>query len=151
MSTADDSAGSGARARKARRLNFETIWLPARPDARAPDGTDVRVLLRLDGGSVAHFELGPGLVSRAVTHRTVEEIWYVLGGRGEMWRRQGAREEIFSLEPGLCLTIPLGTDFQLRSLGPGSLAAVAVTMPPWCGPDEAAPVTGPWTPSEPAG
>jgi mannose-6-phosphate isomerase-like protein (cupin superfamily) len=131
--------------------DFETQKLPAAPDARAPDGADVRVLPRLAGGSMAHFALGPGRVSRAVTHRTVEEIWYVLGGRGEMWRRQGDRESVVALEAGVSLTIPLGTHFQLRSLGPGPLAAVAITMPPWPGADEAAPVAGPWTPTEPAG
>jgi mannose-6-phosphate isomerase-like protein (cupin superfamily) len=128
---------------------FETRRLPARPDARAPDGSDVRVLLRLAGGSVAHFELGPGRASRPVTHRTVEEIWYVLGGRGEMWRRQGDREEVVPLEPGVCLTIPLGTDFQFRAAGPDALTAVAVTMPPWPGPDEAVLVPGAWPSTEP--
>jgi len=128
--------------------DFETRALPAEPDARAPDGADVRILPRLAGGSMAHFALGPGRVSRAVTHRTVEEIWYVLGGRGEMWRRQGDREQIVPLEPGVCLTIPLGTHFQFRSLGPGPLAAVAVTMPPWPGPDEAVLVPGPWPSTE---
>jgi mannose-6-phosphate isomerase-like protein (cupin superfamily) len=97
---------------------------------------------------MAHFELGAGRVSRAVTHRTVEEIWYVLGGRGEMWRRQGERAEVVPLEAGVCLTIPLGTDIQFRSLGPGPLAAVAVTMPPWPGPDEAVPVPGWWPATE---
>jgi mannose-6-phosphate isomerase-like protein (cupin superfamily) len=128
--------------------SFETLRLPVRPDARAPDGADVRVLLRLAGGSVAHFALGPGRVSRAVTHRTVEEIWYVLAGRGEMWRRQGDRESVVPLEPGTCLTIPLGTHFQFRTLGPEDLAAVAVTMPPWPGPDEAVPVPGAWPSTE---
>ena len=56
----------------------------------APDGSDVRVLLSLGGGSMAHFELAPGRVSAAVVHRTVEEIWYVLAGRGEMWRRKAS-------------------------------------------------------------
>jgi mannose-6-phosphate isomerase-like protein (cupin superfamily) len=130
---------------------FQTLGLPAEPDARAPDGADVRVLLRLAGGSFAHFELGPGRVSRAVAHRTVEEIWYVLGGRGEMWRRQGDQESVVALEAGVCLTIPLGTSFQFRSLGPGPLAAVAVTMPPWPGPDEAISVPGAWPPTEPPG
>lgn len=37
-----------------------------------PDGSDVRPLLRLKGGSFAHFELGPGRTSKAVTHRSVE-------------------------------------------------------------------------------
>jgi mannose-6-phosphate isomerase-like protein (cupin superfamily) len=131
--------------------DFETLALPSRPDARAPDGADVRVLLRLAGGSLAHFELGAGRVSRAVTHRTVEEIWYVLAGRGEMWRRQDGRAEIVALEAGVCLTIPVGTHFQFRSLGPGPLAVVGVTMPPWPGPDEAVPVTGTWPSTETAG
>ncbi|HEY2051743.1 MAG TPA: hypothetical protein VGH03_20565, partial [Caulobacteraceae bacterium] len=65
---------------------FATARLPASPSAIAPDGADVRVLLGLAGGSFAHFELAPGKVSNAVTHRTVEEIWYFLAGRGEMWR-----------------------------------------------------------------
>jgi mannose-6-phosphate isomerase-like protein (cupin superfamily) len=124
--------------------DFETLRFSARPDARAPDGADVRVLLRLAGGSVAHFTLGPGRVSHAVTHRTVEEIWYVLGGRGEMWRRQDGRESVVPLERGTCLTIPLGTAFQFRALGPEELTAVAVTMPPWPGPDEAVRVPGTW-------
>ena len=77
--------------------DFETTRLPATPDAPAPDGADVRVHPRLAGGSMAHIALGSGRVSRAVTHRTVEEIWYVVCGRGEMWRRQGDREEIVPL------------------------------------------------------
>ena len=130
--------------------DFETARLGSQPDARAPDGSDVRILLQLAGGGTAHFELGPGKVSRAVTHRTVEEIWYVLGGRGEMWRRQGERESVVALEAGVCLTIPLGTHFQFRSLGPGPLAAVAVTMPPWPGPDEAVPARPPRLTRSPA-
>jgi mannose-6-phosphate isomerase-like protein (cupin superfamily) len=127
---------------------FETRRLPARPDARAPDGAEVRVLPRLAGGSLAHFELGPGRVSRAVTHRSVEEIWYVLGGRGEMWRRQGDRASVVALEPGVSVTIPLGTHFQFRAIGPGPLAAVAITMPPWPGAEEAVEVPGAWPPTE---
>jgi len=29
---------------------------------------------------MAHFKLGPGRVSRAVAHHSVEEIWYILRG-----------------------------------------------------------------------
>lgn len=124
--------------------DFDSKKLPARPDVSAPDGSDVRILLALEGGSMAHFELPPGQTTLAVTHRTVEEIWYILGGQGEMWRRQGGREETVALEPGLCLTIPLDTDFQFRTLGDEALHAVAVTMPPWPGEDEAVPVDRPW-------
>ena len=110
---------------------FGTRYLPADPDTTAPDGSQVRVLLSLAAGSAAHFRLAPAEVSRAGRHRTVEEIWYVLAGRGEMWRRDGSREEVVPLEPDLCLTIPAGTSFQFRATGDSPLSAFAVTMPPW--------------------
>ncbi len=128
---------------------FQTRRLPAQPDAVAPDGSEVRILLGLAGGGMAHFTLPPGETSTAVVHRTVEEIWFFLTGRGEMWRRQGAREEIVAVEPGVCLTIPLGTHFQFRSFGPEPLAAIGVTMPPWPGAGEAILVPGRWTPTVP--
>lgn len=137
----------GATPTGARPPAFATCGLPAAPTVTAPDGCDVRVLLALGGGSMAHFELAAGQVSAPVTHRTVEEIWYVTGGRGEMWRRQDGREEVVPLAPGTCLTIPLQTHFQFRSLGPQALAAVAITMPPWPGPQEAVAVEGRWKPT----
>jgi len=126
---------------------FETKRLPARHDAVAPDGSLVRVLLARPGGSMAHFELAPGQTSVAVVHRTVEEIWYVLAGRGEMWRKAEAREEVVTLERGVSLTIPLGTHFQFRSFGPEPLEAIAVAMPPWPGEDEAREIAGAWAPT----
>ena len=123
---------------------FDTMQLPGAPDAVAPDGSDVRVLLRLGRGSMAHFELAAGRVSRAVAHRAVEEIWYVLAGHGRMWRRHGERQETVPLRPGTCLSIPAGTHFQFRADGGGPLAAVGVTMPPWPGGDEAYDVPGAW-------
>jgi mannose-6-phosphate isomerase-like protein (cupin superfamily) len=126
---------------------FQTIALPARADAVAPDGSDVRVLLSVAGGSLAHFELGPGQISIAVEHRTVEEVWYFVRGRGEMWRSSGEREEIVEVSVYVCVTIPLGTRFQFRAGGDEPLAAVAATIPPWPGDDEATPVEGPWEPT----
>lgn len=123
---------------------FATGTLPVEPDVVAPDGSDVRILLGLPGGGMAHFELAPGKISKAVRHRTVEEIWYILSGAGQMWRRQDGREEIVELVQGTCLTIPLGTEFQFRSLGNEPLSAVAITMPPWPGEDEAVFVEGHW-------
>ena len=127
--------------------DFETKRLPAAPDVAAPDGSDVRILLGLEGGGMAHFELAPGAVAKAVEHRTVEEIWYIVAGQGEMWRAQDGREEVTALSPGLCLTIPLGTRFQFRVTGNEPLAAVAITMPPWPGEDEAVFVDGKWEPT----
>lgn len=128
-------------------MSFSTTRLPASPDAVAPDGSDVRVLLGLGGGGLAHFELAAGQTSIAVTHRTVEEIWFFLTGRGEMWRKLGGHEAVVPVDPGVCLTIPLGTHFQFQSLRSEPLAAIGVTMPPWPGEGEASEVPGPWTPT----
>ena len=123
---------------------FATMRLPAEPTVVAPDGSDVRVLLGLSTGSMAHFELGAGKVAHAVAHRTVEGVWFIVAGRGEMWRKQGEREETVFLEPGVCLTIPSGTHFQFRASASEQVAAVAITMPPWPGDGEATFVRGPW-------
>ena len=123
---------------------FETRALGEEPDAVAPDGTAVRLLAALAGGSFAHFELAAGAVSHAVAHRTVEEIWYFVAGTGEVWRRQGRTESVVEVAAGVSLTIPLGTHFQFRADPAAALAFVAVTMPPWPGEAEAFPVEGPW-------
>jgi mannose-6-phosphate isomerase-like protein (cupin superfamily) len=133
------------------KCSFETRRLGAEPDATAPDGTAVRLLLKLRGGSMAHFELPAGAVSHAVAHQTVEEIWFIVSGRGAIWRRQDGLERIEPLGPGASVTIPLGTAFQFRSEAGEPLAFIAITMPPWPGAGEALPAPGPWAPTVAAG
>lgn len=113
---------------------FDTKRLPTSPDALAPDGMDVRLLLGLRRGGMAHFQLAAGQTTRAVKHRKVEEIWLFLGGRGRMWRKQGRREKVVAVKPGVCVTLPVGTVFQLRAEADEPLSAIGVTMPPWPGP-----------------
>jgi mannose-6-phosphate isomerase-like protein (cupin superfamily) len=110
----------------------------------APDGSEVRILCATGRGSMIRFALQPGAISRAVAHRTVEEIWYVTAGSGRLWRKLDHREEITDLAPGLSLTIPVGTRFQFRNDGDRPLEIVAVTMPPWPGGAEADAVAGMW-------
>ena len=124
---------------------FADMALPAQPTVLAPDGSEVRVLLSRPGGSMAHFRLPAGAASIAVAHHTVEEIWYVVSGRGQMWRRLGDAESVLDLAPGVCLTLPVGTHFQFRAAADCALEAVAITMPPWPGMDEAYFVPGHWT------
>jgi mannose-6-phosphate isomerase-like protein (cupin superfamily) len=126
---------------------FDKRHIADAPDAIAPDGSEVRLLCSLPRGSMASFRLASGAVSRAVAHRTVEEIWYFTGGRGRMWRRLGEREEIAEVGPGVSITIPTGTRFQFRCEGGEPLEAVAVTMPPWPGSEEAYCVPGKWEPT----
>jgi mannose-6-phosphate isomerase-like protein (cupin superfamily) len=127
--------------------HFQTLSLPLEPTVLAPDGSEVRVLLATRNGSLAHFTLPAGAVAKAVTHRSVEELWFVVAGEGEMWRKQGECQEIVKLLPGLCLSIPQGTHFQFRAAADQPVSAVAVTMPPWPGQDEALFVDGAWQPT----
>jgi mannose-6-phosphate isomerase-like protein (cupin superfamily) len=126
---------------------FATRRIAEAPDAIAPDGSEVRLLGSLPGGSMAVFRLVPGAVSKAVAHRTVEEIWYFTGGHGRMWRKLGDRQEITEVGPGVSITIPTGAHFQFRCDSGEPLVAVAVTMPPWPGSEEAYSVLGKWEPT----
>jgi mannose-6-phosphate isomerase-like protein (cupin superfamily) len=126
---------------------LETRLIAEAPDAIAPDGSEVRLLGASARGSMAAFRLAPGTVSKAVAHRTVEEIWYFNAGQGRMWCRLGEAEEVTEVGPGVSVTIPTGAHFQFRCDGGEPLEAVAVTMPPWPGADEAYPVPGKWEPT----
>ena len=126
---------------------FEVKRLPDERDAIAPDGSAVRLLLELDRGGLAHFELPPGQISVPVRHRNVDEIWYFVSGHGQMALRSGEVSETVDVAPGICISIPVGTRFQFRAFGADPLAAVGVTMPPWPGDGEAVRADGPWEPS----
>ena len=82
---------------------LSTVHLGPSYDAVAPDGSEIRVLPALAGGSMAHCTLPAGATSKAVVHRSVEEIWYFVSGRGEVWRKRDGHEEgpSFSFAPGL--------------------------------------------------
>ena len=58
------------------------------------------------GGSMAQFELGRNQISKAVTHRTVEEIWFFLKGRGQMWRKEADEASIVDLHPEYAELVP---------------------------------------------
>ena len=117
------------------------------PDAKAPDGSDVRLLATANNGGMAHFSLPPQQVSRAVAHKTVEGIWYFVRGKGRMWRQLGDEQQTVEVFTGVSIAIPTGASFQFRNDGDEPLEAVGVTMPPWPGPDEAQPMTGVWEPT----
>lgn len=125
-------------------MTFETKRLGDAPDAMAPDGSEVRVLCQGSRGGLAVFTLPPQAVSKAVAHHTVEEIWYVMSGRGRMWRKLGEQKEIVELGPGVSITLPIGTSFQFRCDGSEPLTALGATMPPWPGEGEAYFVEGNW-------
>lgn len=123
---------------------FSARQLPAEHDVLAPDTSEIRVMAATSRGSMAHGTLPAGRVSLAVVHRTVEEIWYVTEGRGQVWRKHGDHEEVVEVRAGTALTIPVGTHFQFRTDETEPLRFIMCTMPPWPGDDEAVRVPDHW-------
>jgi len=123
---------------------LQTISLPTDRDVVAPDGSDIRALLRTDRASMAHGTLAIGQTSVTVMHRTVTEMWFVVGGTAEIWRRFGGEEIIVPVATGDALTIPFGAQFQYRTIGDVPFQFIMCTMPAWPNADEAVSVDGPW-------
>ena len=93
---------------------------------------------------MVHCRLPVGAVSKAVMHRTVEEVWYFIQGVGQVWRKSEDVEAVVDVRPGVSLSIETGTHFQFRNIGDEALCFIIVTMPPWPGEQEAAPVEDYW-------
>jgi mannose-6-phosphate isomerase-like protein (cupin superfamily) len=118
--------------------------LPKGHDTLAPDGSEIRLMSATSRGSMVHCTLNPGEVSLPVAHKTVEEVWYFLEGRGQVWRKYGDEERVVDVAPGVSLSIPVGAHFQFKTTGDVPLRFLIVTMPPWPGEDEAYRVPGYW-------
>jgi mannose-6-phosphate isomerase-like protein (cupin superfamily) len=74
----------------------------------------------------------------------VHEIWYILGGEGELWRRIERQEEVVHLRAGVAVTIPVGAEFQFRATSGEPLRFIICVTPPWPGHDEAEAVDAHW-------
>ena len=123
---------------------MQTARLPEGCTALAPDGSQIRELVTVTRGSLVHCLLPPGATSRAVVHATVEEVWYVVQGRGQVWRADGNGESVVDVAAGVALSIETGCRFQFRNTGDDDLCILIVTMPPWPGAQEAGPAPGRW-------
>jgi mannose-6-phosphate isomerase-like protein (cupin superfamily) len=124
---------------------FETVQMPV-PSEPAPDGSRIYPLVRTEQASVGIIELRPDQITAPVYHLTIEEVWYVLEGKGQLWRRSGDTEETVALTTGTCVTIPTGAAFQFRSDGEKPLRMLMLTIPPWPGAEEAVAAEGAWKP-----
>lgn len=125
-------------------MPFVTRQLVPEIDAIAPDGSEIRLMAETARGSFVHCTLPPGSVSKAVRHRTIEEIWYFLSGDGEVWRALDGEEACVPVAAGTALSIPARAHFQFRNTGGGPLCFVIATMPPWPGDAEAVRVADHW-------
>lgn len=121
--------------------------LSTAPDARSPAGADIRFIMDGTTGNMIHSTVPPGQINRATVHATVSEFWYVLGGHGEIWRKDAGEERVTPLHPGVSIDIPVGTAFQYRAVGDAPLTFICITMPRWPGDHEATHLKGAWEPT----
>ncbi len=115
----------------------------AAPDVTAPDGSAVYVLV--DGArgasrlSLAEAVVGPGERTACVSHKTIEEVWYVLRGAGVFHRAlpDGSGAEEVKIKAGDAVLIPTGHRFWVENTGAGELAFLCCDAPGWPGHEEA--------------
>lgn len=117
------------------------LWVTAQLDEEydylAPDGSEIRLLPEVGGGGLCHCTLPKEKISKAVSHKTVDEIWYFISGKGQVWRKRSeCHQSVVDVGPGSSLTIPSTTEFQFRNTGKEPLCLLIVTIPRWPGPQE---------------
>lgn len=109
------------------------------------DGSVIRNLTPMGNVQSVHCSLPKGGVIQASRHKTVEQIWYVISGEGEMWLKdQDGLETESKLAPGTAITVPLGYAFQFRNTGKKDLEIFIVNTTPWSGDGELIPVENHW-------
>ncbi len=112
------------------------------PDVVAPDGSTVYVLMDQSRGatrlSLAEAVVGPGERTACISHRTIEEVWYVLRGAGTFHQTlpNGTSAQA-AITAGDALLIATGTRFWVDNPGPHELAFLCCDAPGWPGPEEA--------------
>ena len=105
-------------------------------DVIAPDGSQIRLIIDERHGassaSMVEVTLPTGQVSRPVYHQTVEEIWHILEGEGQVWRcppqeSQPLDVPALSVSAGDALVIPTGWRFQFSASEGGDLRFLCFT------------------------
>lgn len=110
----------------------------------APDGSIIRQFPSGEKGGIAHCILPKQGISKAVKHKTVEELWYCLSGKGKFWRKLNDVEEEINVSEGMYFTIPVETHFQFKNEKDVDLIFLISTIPVWPGSSEAVPVDDHW-------
>ena len=126
---------------------MKTTMLPDQTDAKSPAGADIRFIMDGQTGNMIHGTVAPRQANRATVHATVNEFWYVLDGRGKVWRDNGVESCVTVLVPGTSIDIPASTPFQYRNLSDKELKFICIAMPPWPGDSEASYLDGIWQPT----
>ena len=109
---------------------FRTAYLPERPTYRSPsEAAEIRMLVATPLGELTHARAAAGHASVPATVEGTTEMFYVIGGRGALWRRVGAQEDVVALGPGRAVVLPVDSAFQYWA--DEDLELMVATMPMW--------------------
>ena len=125
-------------------MNLEPVQLKITHEYLAPDGSEIYPLVKGSKGNLCQCILPVGGISKAISHKTIEELWYFLDGKGEVWRKGLNHDRPIAVQPGTSLVIPVNTTFQFRNTGRIPLKFLIVSMPPWPGDSEVSYEAGLW-------
>ncbi len=121
-----------------------TYHRSAQPTAIAPDGAEIRNLIRREQGatrlSLAEALVPPGQRTAKVYHQTIyEEIWYILQGTGKFHLHPPGQpdEEVMPVTLGNTVFIPVRHGFFVENTGDTDLIFLCCGSPPWPGDEEA--------------
>jgi len=111
---------------------LEIVTRPEFIDYLAPDKSEIRLLKSGEKVGLCECTLGPGAVTLPVRHKEVEEVWYVISGRGTIVRAMKNRGPVeVSVQAGDSIVIPVGTTFQFRAGDAEPLVMILATAPIW--------------------
>jgi len=125
-------------------IDINPILLKEHCDYLAPDTSEIYLLANGTHGGLCQCILPVGATSLAVSHKTVEELWYFIEGEGEVWRRNLYDNKPAAVHAGTSIVIPPQTAFQFRNTGTIPLKFIIATLPPWPGAHEAVSEKGFW-------
>ena len=111
-------------------LPWETRQLPDAYDRLSPGGVaQIRLLPSFEQGELAHARVVSTQPSRPGRVVGMAELFYVVRGEAELWRRSGDLFDVSPLVPRRCASIPAGVDYQFRASE--ELELVVLTAPRW--------------------
>lgn len=106
--------------------------LSAAPNSVSPDGgAEIRHILTSPGGDLTHAVCLAGSTSGTHHLPELDEGYFVLSGRGEIWRAVNGRDAVTALRPGRWVSMPAGMRFQYRANVGSSLVFLVVVLPSW--------------------
>jgi mannose-6-phosphate isomerase-like protein (cupin superfamily) len=102
------------------------------PTYVSPGGSaEIRMLLQRPEGELTHARCPAGRCSEAAAVSGTSEMFFVMAGRGVLWRKHDDREDVVELRPGRAALIPAGTTYQFRSGPKADLTFMVATLPMW--------------------